>query len=121
MSKVAAYEVVSSHVEKIPPGDMEIFSFNLPNNVCYGVGDSPIVVAVTFKIIKAKDLKWEVVVNDRTESQFYYSGDFVFTWQLFPDAAQVHPGTNQIAVAATQSGTGIVEVVGIVVYYRVEI
>jgi hypothetical protein len=121
MPKVAAFEVVSSRVDKFPPGDMEVYSFNLPHNVCHEDSDSPVVVEVSFNVIKANDLKWEIVVNDRTESQFYYSGDFVFTWQLFPDAAQFHPGENQIAVAAKRSGSGIIEVTGIVLHYRIEI
>lgn len=121
MAKVGNYEVISSRVDKILPGDMELYSFKLPNNLCHGREDRAVVVVVTFNVIKAKNLKWEIVVNDATESQFYYSGDFVFTWQLFPEASQFQPGENQLAVSLKPTGSGILEVKGVVLHYRMEL
>ena len=121
MAVASDYEVIRSHNEKIVPGDMEVFSFSLPSNLRHARNDSEVVIAMTFNVVKARDLKWDVVLNDATESQFYYSGSFVFTWQLFADATQVHPGENQLAVLVKPSGRGILEVQGITMQYRIDL
>jgi hypothetical protein len=76
---------------------------------------------MTFNVVKAKDLKWEVLLNDESEGQFFYSGDFVFTWQLFPESSQLQPGNNQLAVRVKPTGQGLVEVEGVVLHYRVDV
>ncbi len=115
------YEVICSQTEKILPGDMEMFSFSLPPNLRHTRNDSEIVINLTFNVVKAEDLKWEVVLNDATESQFVRSGSSLFTWQLFAEAAQLHPGGNQIGVYVRPRGRGLLEVQGITLQYRVDL
>jgi len=121
MSVASDFEVICSQNDKIVPGDMEVYSFSLPANLRHARNDQEIVIALTFNVIKAKDLKWEVTLNGSTESQFYYSGSFVFTWQLFSEATQLHPGENQLGIYAKPSGKGILEVQGITLQYRVDL
>ena len=121
MPVAANFEVINSRVDKIVPGDMEVYPFTLPSNLRRGESDAPVAIVVTFNVIKAKNLKWEILLNDATESQFYYSGDFVFTWQLFPEAVQLFSGENRLSVNVKQKGKGILEVKGLVVHYRVDL
>lgn len=121
MAVASDYEVIGSHDTKIVPGDMELFSFTLPQNLRHAHHDSDVVITITFNVVKAKNLKWEVSLNDATESQFFYCGSFVFTWQIFPDASQLHPGVNQLGIMVKPTGRGVLEVQGITLHYRVDI
>ena len=121
MPITADFEVISSRIDKIVPGDMEVYPFTLPENLRHGDTDPEVAVVLTFHVIKAKNLKWEVLVNDMTESQFYYSGDFVFTWQLFPEASQLYPGDNQLSIYVKPKGSGVLEVKGVVLHYRIDV
>ena len=121
MPKVADFKVISSQIEKIIPGDIEVYSFTLPDDLCHGEADSAVVAVLTFNVIKAKNLKWEILLNDASESQFYYSGDFIFTWQLIVEASRLTPGENQLAIHVKPKGRGILESKGIVLHYQIDL
>ncbi len=77
---------------------------------------------ITFEVLRAERMKWEVLINSSSEYQYFHeTGDMYHSYQLAPEASLFVPGPNVVTISVRRRCRGALKIQSIVLHAREKI